>query len=336
MDVAANQSIEKLVSIVMDYKRITFDEGHVRKWLDQFDKKDQNFILDELAIILEKTYMSEEKEKTFLKELCEKFIELKVNGYEYKFLDIQTVGGSQKHLLKKFDEVIKDNSQYTLSSLQGSVQIQNYIYLDDATYTGNRVIRDIQKWSKSINVSSVKKLYIIVYAIHKRSEEYIKDELKKVLPSTKINLFYYGLEFRGDKYSHEYYSLSEDANLSDKGRAYVEDVISLRSGKQEMFYPLLRKETQNYNEPYFSSYENRKRIELIFFEKGLEIISSCSVREQFRPFGYDYQKNLGFGSYFINYRNIANNCPPIFWWGDLEGHKEISNWYPLFPREANN
>lgn len=52
--------------------------------------------------------------------------------------------------------------------------------------------------------------------------------------------------------------------------------------------------------------------------------------------GYDYQHTLGFGSYFVSYRNIANNCPVVLWWGDLEGHSGINNWYPLFPRKANN
>lgn len=334
MDVVANQSIEKLVSIVKDYKRITFDEGHVRKWLDQFDKEDHNLILDELSIILEKTYMSEEKEKTFLINHCKKLIELKENGKEYKFLNIQSLGESQKHLLERFDEVIRENSQYSLSSLEASSQIENYLYLDDAIYTGNKVKRDIENWSAGINVGLVKELYIIVYASHENNLKYIKRELEKILPNSKIVIDSV-LEFNNNN-GQEYYSLSKDANLSDKGRAYVEDVVSLRSERQEMYYPLLRNETQNYNEPYFSSYENRKRIELVFFEKGLEIISSPSIKEIFRPFGYDFQHTLGFGSYLINYRNIANNCPAVFWWGDLEGHKEINNWYPLFPRKANN
>lgn len=331
MDVVANQSIEKLVSIVKDYKRITFDEGHVRKWLDQFDKEDHNLILDELSLILEKTYVSEEKEKTFLKNQCKKLIEFKENGKEYKFLNIQSLGESQKHLLERFDEVIKENSQYSLSSLEASSQIENYVYLDDAMYTGNKVKRDIENWSAGINVSSVKELYIIVYASHEKNLKYIKSELEKMLPNSKIVIDSV-LKFNNNN-GHECYSLSGDAILSENGKTYVDQIVDFRSEPQEMYYPLLRK-VKKYDEGYFSNDENRKRIELIFFEKGLEI--TFSAKEQFRPFGYDFQHTLGFGSYLINYRNIANNCPAVFWWGDIKGHKGINNWYPLFPRKANN
>ncbi|WGU99137.1 hypothetical protein QJS56_11160 [Bacillus altitudinis] len=335
MNAATNQSIQNLISIVEDYQRVLFNEDHVKRWLRQFDQEDHDLILNELSVILKKTYLSKAKETDFLTIICTSLIKFKENEQkEFKFLDIQTSGGSQKHLLKRLDEIIKENSNYSLSNLEASSQIQSYIYLDDAIYTGNKVIRDIQSWSEGIDVSSVKKLDIIVYASHEKNLKYIKSELKKTLPNSEIEIGRL-LEFNNNN-GQECYSLSKGANLSDKGMAYVEDVVSLRSDRQELYYPLLRNETQNYNETYFSSYENRKRIELIFFEKGLEIISSPSVREQFRPFGYDYQKSLGFGSYLINYRNIANNCPPIFWWGDLEGHKEINNWYPLFPRKANN
>ena len=56
-----------------------------------------------------------------------------------------------------------------------------------------------------------------------------------------------------------------------------------------------------------------------------------------RPMGYEYLESLGFGSVFITYRNIANNCPLVLWWGDTtySPNHPFSSWYPLFPRKVN-
>jgi hypothetical protein len=53
--------------------------------------------------------------------------------------------------------------------------------------------------------------------------------------------------------------------------------------------------------------------------------------------GFEYFESLGFGSVFITYRNIANNCPLVLWWGDTNYHPShpFSKWYPLFPRKGN-
>ncbi|ATH71808.1 phosphoribosyltransferase-like protein [Bacillus altitudinis] len=331
MNAATNQSIQNLVSIVKDYQRVLFNEDHVKRWLRQFDQEDHDLILHELSVILKKTYLSKAKETDFLTKICTSLIKFKENEHkELKFLDIQTSGGSQKHLLKRLDEVIKENSNYSLSNLEASSQIKRYVYLDDAIYTGNKVIRDIKSWSKDIDVSTVEELDIVVYASHEENSNYVKSELEKTFPKSRIGITS-ALKFNIN--DHECYSLSGDVILSEGGKTYVDQIVGLRSEPQEMFYPLLRK-VKKYDEGYFSNDENRKRIELIFFEKGLEI--TFSAKEQFRPFGYDFHKTLGFGSYLINYRNIANNCPAVFWWGDLEGHKGINNWYPLFPRKANN
>ena len=53
--------------------------------------------------------------------------------------------------------------------------------------------------------------------------------------------------------------------------------------------------------------------------------------------GYEFLESLGFGSVFITYRNIANNCPLALWWGDTSfpPSHPFSKWYPLFPRKVN-
>lgn len=53
--------------------------------------------------------------------------------------------------------------------------------------------------------------------------------------------------------------------------------------------------------------------------------------------GFDNNKTTGFGSVFITYRNIANNCPLVLWWGDtsMSDSHPFSKWHPLFPRTIN-
>ncbi len=87
-----------------------------------------------------------------------------------------------------------------------------------------------------------------------------------------------------------------------------------------------RKINQPAKEEFFSSPENRVRLENVFLKKGVELlqhVKTLSVK-QIRPLGYTIKshKTFGLGTLFFTYRNIPNNCPIVFWWGN--------NWYPLF------
>ena len=57
-----------------------------------------------------------------------------------------------------------------------------------------------------------------------------------------------------------------------------------------------------------------------------------------RPLGFMKLVSLGFGTFFVTYRNIANNCPLVLWWGDPDFPMThpIGIWYPLFPRRRNH
>jgi len=71
--------------------------------------------------------------------------------------------------------------------------------------------------------------------------------------------------------------------------------------------------------------------------KGAYIVSlPQSPDPTMRPMGYQVFDSLGFGALVFTYRNIANNCPLVLWWGNPEmpaGHP-FSRWYPLFPRRT--
>jgi len=66
-------------------------------------------------------------------------------------------------------------------------------------------------------------------------------------------------------------------------------------------------------------------------------MSSNNPAPSMRPLGFEKLESLGFGSLFITYRNIANNCPLALWYGnpDYSPPHPLGLWYPLFPRRSS-
>ena len=240
-------------------------------------------------------------------------------------------------------EILNELVQYKYGiSLEdcGQTNATSYIYVDDAIYSGNRVIRDIQKWTNEIDdTNSIERLDIIVIAMHSRNMNYVTKEVQKALPNTTVN-FWRGLKFsdslRGSYNHFESFWPSEELGYNHTTEEYMESVNDTRSEAQKNNIPLLREAGHPKNDNYFTSLTNRKDVEKIFFEKGVEIVSYArNPNPNMRPMGYDSSKTLGFGSYFVTYRNIANNCPVVLWWGNPNAFSGINNWYPLFPRTTN-
>lgn len=92
-----------------------------------------------------------------------------------------------------------------------------------------------------------------------------------------------------------------------------------------------RKATQPSQEAFFSSKENRNRLEQIFLDKGIEIINKIqdeTTKHKHRPLGKTYPsyKTFGTGTLFFTWRNISNTCPIVLWWNN-----SAHNWQGLFP-----
>ncbi len=92
-------------------------------------------------------------------------------------------------------------------------------------------------------------------------------------------------------------------------------------------------------ETLFSSPQARRIVEEAFLKKGVRIVTACrNPAESMRPLGFMKLGSLGFGTFFVTYRNIANNCPLVLWWGDpgMPASHPFGQWYPLFPRRTNS
>lgn len=328
--------INSIVNTAKDYEGIDFNYQHVETWLGQFPLEEHELILTELNNILSSSYLSKVNVIEYFDDLLDSDILFLEPIENYCFINPQEIGGSQRDFMKILDELMQKKHGVSIAEC-GQKNITSYIYVDDAIYSGNRVIRDIQKWSEKIDdLTSVNRLDIVVIAFHDRNFDYVLSKLEECLPHTTINIWY-GMKFSNSlKNSHSYfegYWPSEELEYSDSAIDYIEAIDDTRSESQKNKIPVLRETGKPKNDNFFTSLSNRRQVEKIFFEKGVQIVSYASnPNHNMRPMGYDYSKTLGFGSYLVTYRNIANNCPVVLWWGNPDSLSGINNWYPLFPR----
>jgi hypothetical protein len=82
----------------------------------------------------------------------------------------------------------------------------------------------------------------------------------------------------------------------------------------------------------FSSPESRDKIEQEFLLAGIKIVNGCNTK--FPPLGISAFAGLGFGGTLMSYRNIPNNTPLCWWWGDPRNNMGLGNWYPLMMRRV--
>lgn len=326
------KEIKELYEIIKDYRQdedFGVSEQRISNWINQFPDEDRIFILKELKHIFGKIYFSKERAKSFLKGIVDKLKE--DFGYSThkelldnsNFLDLQAAGKSQKKLLELLFEVLKENFNYNPDNL-GSISQKHNIYIDDVLCTGNTFFNNLKDWTTEAG----------------------KDRLLK-LRSKEIDLTVFYM-FIAEKYYFKkegqfYYRVSEDfknlirvlsvywfkdeilkpveENLTDSITAYKEQVEShANTHAESKGFPsydpdFFRSEVNP--EKFYSSPESRKRLELIFLKKGIEILNNSNVSmTNIRPLGYSLPayKDFGFGALIFTWRNVANNTPLVFWY----------------------
>ncbi|MFC4739372.1 hypothetical protein ACFO3U_05140 [Flavobacterium ponti] len=344
------QIAENIAQITKDYHS-DYNEGfvmsskHVLDWVNQFDEQDQEFVLNELLHILNQgVYISKEKAKEILWEFINKattffgYQNIETFLRETHFISIQGAEKSQTVLLSILNDVLLLKTGFSME-ICGSLGIRNYIYLDDVIGSGGKFNFEIHKFiinNDLLNKLKNKEIRILSYffCIHTwgtgnaryilknkfKEENYFLDH--KAFPiashyivennikdfNQRLNLVY------PEKSKNEYdvYIASLDKATRQTDKAY-------------------RRQTQPNKETFFTSKENRLRIEQIFLDKGIQIINQIQDEEskrKHRPLGKTYPgyKTFGTGTLFFTWRNISNTCPIVLWW-DVPGH----NWKGLFP-----
>jgi hypothetical protein len=337
------EKAQRIVDIISDYENNAMTQEHVIDWVSQFEPVDRAFILDELAVIFEKTYYSKAK----CKQLLSGYLKFLKDHYKYDnvptflkntvFLDLQTDQKSQKELLNLLEEIITEEYQMSLDDCGQTAS--HYLYLDDILSTGNTIYSQLFNWLNGDNLIDVSKtnlaylkknnvkLSVCLLCLHQWGQSNVEYRLiVNVDAETKkyIKYFWFYLVENNLKVPKPALNLMLpiDNQLAEVGN-YLSTLEDANANVDRAF----RKANQPAVEKLFSSPENRIRLENIFLQKGIEIlgrVQNLSVRS-IRPLGYTIKshKTLGLGTLFFTYRNIPNNCPIVFWWGN-------NNWRPLF------
>jgi hypothetical protein len=320
--------LESIAATISDYRAgeiPQIDAPHVERWIKQFDKAVRDPILTELDHVLKETYLPKTAVRKFLASLVKNENLATSDPCAFwsnvAFLDIQQGGDSQHVMLAMFDKVLHKHCGFHIKDC--GAKPAAFVYLDDAIFTGNRVLYDIRTWLQT-KAPKKPKLHVITIAFHRGGQWYASREIEKAA------------QVAGKSVDISWWRCLEIEDR--KSRIDVSDVLrptSLPSDKLTTDYvqalrypPTLRTAGSLGENGFFSSEAGRYLLEQEFLKTGLYIRSVCPHLNKYqRPLGNMVLDTLGFGSLFVSFRNCPNNCPLALWTGDP--------WYPLFPRKIN-
>lgn len=321
--------ISSLVAVVGDYGGMAFNDKHVQRWLDQFPEEHHKVILKELGSIMDKAYLSKKETKRMISEVAADRNVFSEGLEKARFMDTNQGAGTQQELLQLFDETISEAHGISIEEC-GQGESSSYIYVDEAIWSGEQFIDGLRTWVRDFDdLHDISRMDIIVLAVHTRDLDDIRRQMGRILPYTRISLWHF-IEFENGlqhaKEVFEGYWPSSGLGYNEETTDYISRIVKMKSRTREKEVPILRKSGHPKSDAYFTGAMNRKLVERLFLEKGVEIVNHMKKPEIYmKPMGYDAARTLGFGSYFISYMGISKHCPLVLWWED-EG------WYPLFPR----
>jgi hypothetical protein len=349
-EVTRYELLESLAHTLSDYRQgeITpINPEHVERWLKQFDPADQMIILSEMNFIMKRFYLSRIRIKRYLQGFLKKCLIAQQDPLtvlpHIHFLNIQLKGSSQKTLLGLIDEILQEDYAYDLARCKHQPE-KICVYIDDASYTGNNLRYDLtygpdaRAWIPNESLPD-SKLLIYSIVMHQSAIDYARPFIANA-----------AIE-KGIKYTHHYSILVDNTNSAQskievlwpqepddnlRTHPYIAELRTIFS--QRNWSGLFRSPHLPRQETLFSSLQNRRVVEQAFLQKGIQLVTNIQKpAPSIRPLGYMKLQTLGFGTFLTTYRNIANNCPLVLWWGDptMPASHPFSRWYPLLPRKTN-
>ena len=313
--------LASIANTIKDYRAGEIPEptpDHIDQWISQFDENVQLPMLRELDHVFKLTYKPKLAVKNFLESVATH--EALVGSIPRDFwsnahiLNIQKNGRSQAEVRMLFGEILKE--RYGLNIDHGGPGDGALIYLDDAIFTGDRVIEDLAEITE--NIPPRAQLHIIVIAIHTRAEYWFhRNNRIAALSQRQITIqFWQAISFENRR------------TWRDQGTLVPTDILC----PEEIGGRSLNERASR----FFSSVNGRQLLEREFLRAGQTIRGFASNPSQrLKPLGYS-PFDPGFGSLFVTYRNCPNNCPLALWYGDPSrpDTQPLGRWYPLFPRKT--
>jgi hypothetical protein len=324
-----DELLGSIASTIRDYRKGEIalpDADHVDQWVRQFDAAVQVQILAELSHVLEHTYLDQENVTTFLRGLI---TNEKLTGKEpcafwrtVSFLDIQAGGHSQQEMLQVFDAFLKSHCGFGIAECGKGAT--TYVYIDDAIFTGNRVLKDLTNWIQR-EAPSQATIHIITMAYHRGGQYYAEQMIAEALKAAgkKISLTWWRcIELEDRKWGIDNSDVLRPRGLGT-------DPLVAAYAASLKYSPAFRSKDSVGEHGFFSSEAGRNLLEQEMLKAGARIRNMCPHLGKYqRPLGNMVLETLGFGSTLVTFRNCPNNAPLAFWAGDP--------WYPLFPRKTNS
>lgn len=338
--------IHEIYHLIRDY-RIDFNDGsritksRIQSWIEQFSVEDRVVILNEILNIFSKRYLSRDNVlifwNTILSKLSEEynFSSVKCFLQNCCFIRIQQKGKSQDVLLDILDSYIKNTFDISIDEC-GSLSKKYSIYVDDVLCTGLTLKNDITKWSEKS------------FSLNKTNYDAISDGSTNLIC---CYIFIHKKNYYKKVAEMRYKRLGKIADSMSAWATWIDNSIE-KDSKLQIMIPIqdlsnskvvtyeneVKKKVETYNkekeygdtkeefyrdssipnvEEFFTSDIIRNKIEVIFLEKGLDILEKANVNnDRIRALGYSIpsHKNFGFGALCFTWRSVPNNAPLVFWY----------------------
>ena len=317
--------LASVAGTIRDYRAGEIAEptpDHVERWINQFDEPVQVPMLRELDFVLRRTYVSRTRAQQLLSEVA-KYYPCDFWG-DAHILDIQRNDGhSQADMLELFLPILRERCGPGIG-YQGSPG-GDFIYLDDAIFTGNRVIQDLTRWTRT-QAPAKATLHIITLARYRGGKYWIDQNAANWKSGKEIayRCLYIGTFDFENRRSYR----DQSDVLWPTAEVYSPEGFAPRT-------PVVGASR------IFASEEGRQLLEREFLNAGLWIQGLArDPNPALKPLGF-YRFNPGFGALFVTYRNCPNNCSLALWYGEPERYRNrpshpLSRWYPLFSRKPND
>ena len=311
--------LASIANTIKDYRANEIAEPtpeHVDRWIRQFGDDVQVPMLRELDHVFKQTYVSRYKIQQLLSKIAGAFPRDFWMGAH--MLNIQQNGRSQSEILELFIPVLRQRHGPEIS--QHGSPGGTFVYLDDAIFTGQRVIDDLMYWSRSHGPEGAT-LRIMAIALHEGGRYWIEQNRSQFARGKPIDLIFH----RFDGFAFENRRTYRDRSnvLWPTADVYDSQSFSPRQPRGGVVPP-------------FSSEQGRQLLERQFLNAGMKIQSfAANPNPKLKPLGFS-NFYPGFGSLFVTYRNCPNNCPLALWYGDpsYSTNHPLGQWHPLMPRKT--
>jgi hypothetical protein len=320
--------LASIANTIQDYRSgeiVKPTSAHIDRWVKQFDAAVQEPLLLELDHILKHTYISRASVTAFLTNLI---TNAKLAGADpnsfwrgVSFLNIQGGGNSQREMVSLFDSFLQTNCRFRVADCGRDAT--TFVYLDDAVFSGNRVMKDLTSWIHA-SAPAKAKIHIIIIAFHRGGQYYAETKIAEAAAAAKkeIKLTWWRCVELEDRRTHV------NTSYVLRPRNLGNDPLVAAYAESLKYPPSLRTQDNLGEHKFFSSEQGRAVLEQEFLKAGAKIRDMCPYLGKYqRPLGNVVLETLGFGSTIVTFRNCPNNAPLALWAGNP--------WYPLFERKTN-